>query len=292
MRIWLTIVVVCAGAGVARAPVNAQLPFPSGQIHHARGQNVAPVYEGWYEEPDGTVKLSFGYLNKNYEEAIDIPVGPNNRIEPGSPDNGQPTHFLPRRQFGVFAVTLPKDAPKTEFTWTLTIRGRSESVPATLNPLYIIGALKQIGGTADGITPPFLKLSEAAAPAAGPGGTSIVLQTPVSAPLAIDAWVSNQGARAAGAPLPVPPARREAPLRVTWTKYRGPGPVQLSEPSPPVQEGKARVVATFTEPGEYILRAVAFRGNAVGGQCCWTNGYARVTVEAPGRAEGAGPARR
>ena len=106
--------------------------MPSGQIHHAKGQNVAPVYEGWYVAPDGSVKVLFGYLNKNYEETLDIPVGPNNKIEPGTLDNGQPTHFLPRRQYGVFAVTLPRDQPKTEFTWTLTIRGQSESVPATL----------------------------------------------------------------------------------------------------------------------------------------------------------------
>ncbi len=280
--LWLTVAVLCAGAGLARSPLNAQLPFPSGQIHHARGQNVAPVYEGWYMAPDGTVRVSFGYLNKNYEETLDIPVGPNNKIEPGSPDNGQPTHFLPRRQYGVFAVTLPKDQPKMEFTWTLTIRGRSEAVPATLNPLYIIDALKQVGGTSDGMTPPLLRFSETGAPAAGPSGVTTSLTTAASKPLALDVWVSDAGAP--GAPLqPVRSVRRPLPLKVMWTKYRGPGPVQLSATAPPVQDGKASVVATFTEPGDYVLRAVAFRGAGVGGQCCWTNGYAKVTVEAGGQ---------
>lgn len=96
-----------------------QLPSVSGPLQHARGQNVAPIYEGWYRSPDGAVHVSFGYLNKNYEEALDIPIGAANRIEPGPPDQGQPTHFLPRRHYGVFVVTVPKDRPKTEITWTI-----------------------------------------------------------------------------------------------------------------------------------------------------------------------------
>ena len=206
-----------------------------------------PCTEGWYMAPDGTVRASFGYLNKNYEETLDIPVGPNNRIEPGSADQGQPTHFLPRRQYGVFVVTLPKDQPKTEFTWTLTVRGRSESVPATLNPLYIIDALKQVGGTSDGMTPPLLRFSEAGAPATGPGGATTSQTASVSKPVMLDVWVSNDGAP--GAVQPVGPGGRQLPLKVTWTKYRGPGPVQLSATAPPVQGGKASVVATFTDRG-------------------------------------------
>ena len=38
-----------------------------------------------------------------------MPIGPNNRIEPGGPDMGQPTHFLPGRQSGMFIVTVPKE---------------------------------------------------------------------------------------------------------------------------------------------------------------------------------------
>jgi len=74
-------------------------------------------------------------------------------------------------------------------------------------------------------------------------------------------------------------------LRIAWTQYRGPGPVQFSESSPAIQDGKATAIATFAQPGEYVLRVVAFRGAGVGGQCCWTNGYATVTVEGPGGAE-------
>ena len=76
---------------------------------HTAGQNVTAVYEGWYKNPDGTFSLLFGYFNRNLNEELDIPVGADNRLEPGKPDQGQPTHFPPRRQWGVFTVTVPAD---------------------------------------------------------------------------------------------------------------------------------------------------------------------------------------
>src|SRR5439155_10513152 len=69
----------------------------SAQVRYATGQNVAPVFEGWEQNPDGTSSMIFGYLNRNYEEEVDIPIGPNNTIDPGG-DRGQPTHFYARRQ--------------------------------------------------------------------------------------------------------------------------------------------------------------------------------------------------
>ena len=64
--------------GVSHAPVEAQR-----KVQHLRGQNVAPVYDGYEANPDGTYSLWFGYLNRNHEEAIDVPIGPDNRFEPG-----------------------------------------------------------------------------------------------------------------------------------------------------------------------------------------------------------------
>jgi hypothetical protein len=50
----------------------------------------------------------------------------------------------------------------------------------------------------------------------------------------------------------------------------------------PSGEGTARVVATFSEPGEYMLHAQVDNwrspDSSSGDQCCWTNGYVRVTV--------------
>src|SRR5437667_358281 len=104
------------------------------QIKYARGQNVAPAFEGWEQNPDGSYNFVFGYLNRNYEEEVDIPIGPNNNIEPGG-DRGQPTHFYPRRQRFVFRVVVPKEWDKQRrVVWTLTSHGRTDQAKGWLQP--------------------------------------------------------------------------------------------------------------------------------------------------------------
>ena len=74
---------------------------------------------------------------------------------------------------------------------------------------------------------------------------------------------------------------------VVWSKYRGPGTVTFSETEPELDEtGKAVTTATFSEPGEYVLRVLAWDDTgrqafvmAVGFQCCWTNGYLTVNLQ-------------
>src|SRR5947207_15337223 len=75
----------------------------SGQSYSS-GQNVSPAYEGWEQNGDGSFNFLFGYMNRNWEEEIDVPVGTDNDIAPGGPDQGQPTRFLPRRNRFVFRV--------------------------------------------------------------------------------------------------------------------------------------------------------------------------------------------
>jgi len=104
------------------------------QTRYLRGQNIAPVFEGWKRNPDGTIVFLFGYLNRNYDEVIDIPVGPDNTIEPWG-DAGQPTHFLTRRQRFVFSVAVPKDWDiKKRAVWTLTANGKTERANGWLQP--------------------------------------------------------------------------------------------------------------------------------------------------------------
>ena len=114
------------------------------------GQTITPVYEGWYPNPDGTISVSWGYFNRNSEENVRIPIGPDNRIEPGGPDRGQPTYFLPRRQRGVFTVVVPGDFGDNEVLWTLTFRGDSQTIPGHLHRDWLLDAL---GGT-PAATPP------------------------------------------------------------------------------------------------------------------------------------------
>lgn len=107
-------------------------------LSYNSGQNVAPAYEGWEEEADGTRYFLFGYMNRNWEEELDIPVGPNNSFAPGTPDVGQPTHFLPRRNRFVFRVKVPDGwTEKDELVWTLTSPdGKSEKAYASVRTDY------------------------------------------------------------------------------------------------------------------------------------------------------------
>ena len=99
------------------------------------GQGVTGAFEGWFRNPDGSFNLLFGYFNRNLKEELDIPIGTNNRMEPGNPDQGQPTHFLTRRQWGVFTVTVPRDFGSKKLTWTLNINHQNNAVPGNLDRL-------------------------------------------------------------------------------------------------------------------------------------------------------------
>src|SRR5579862_4887480 len=119
---------------------------------HDSGQSVTGAFEGWFHNEDGTFSLLFGYFNRNLKQQLDIPIGAANRIDPGGPDQGQPTHFLPRRQWGVFTVTVPKDFGSNQVTWTLTANGATTSVPGNLNPLWELSPFRD----ANGNTPPWI----------------------------------------------------------------------------------------------------------------------------------------
>jgi hypothetical protein len=117
------------------------------------GQSVTPSYEGWWRNTDGTYNLLFGYFNRNTKQTLDIPVGPNNHFDPGPPDRGQPAYFLPRRQKGVFTVTVPKDFGDSKLTWTIVANGQTLSVPGHLGAAWEISPMKEIG---IGNTPPVI----------------------------------------------------------------------------------------------------------------------------------------
>ena len=267
----LLVLILPGAAGAQDTRVDAPIP-------HAIGQSVSASFEGWYPNPDGTRSLVFGYFNRNYEELLDIPVGPDNRFEPGPADRGQPTHFLLRRQTGVFAVVVPADFGDQQLTWTLTAHGVTIAIPGHLRPEWEITALEEV---TSGNTPPVIRFGRAdAEPGQGPLGIHSELTATVSAPTTITVWATDDGVRKARA------AQRPARLGVVWSKFRGPGAVTLNDTAPAIDEtGKAVTTATFSEPGEYVLRVLAWDDS--GGQsaimaggffCCWTNGYVTVQV--------------
>jgi hypothetical protein len=251
----------------------AQLPL---QPTKDSGQSITAAYEGWYRNPDGTFTLLVGYFNRNLKQTPDIPVGPDNHIEPGGPDQGQPTHFLPRRQWGVFTITVPADFGEQKLNWTIVANGQKTSVPMALNPLWEVEPFKD---AAQGNTPPVLRFEPDGTPQQGPPrGFCATLAAKMEEPLEISVWAKDDAL--------VDPDRLDRkgpPVTVSWSKFRGPGDVTFDPPKPEVdlESGKATTKATFGAPGEYVLRVQSNDVSGEGGggfQCCWTNAHVKVTV--------------
>src|SRR3954467_3730704 len=123
---------------VAAAALSLTVLRPQPRFTYSTGQSISPAYEGWMPNADGSFSLYFGYMNSNWLEEFDIPVGPANAIEPGGPDQGQPTHFFPRRSPFLFTVRVPKEFGNKELTWTVTTHGKKEVAYASLKSDYQI----------------------------------------------------------------------------------------------------------------------------------------------------------
>ena len=247
----------------------------------SQGQTITPVYEGWYENPDGTFSLSWGYFNRNSEEVVGIPIGASNRVEPGGPDSGQPTHFGPRRQRGVFTVVVPADFGDNEVNWTLTFRGDTQTIPGHMHRDWMLDAL---GGGAGGDTPPVVRFAVNGREHSGPGNPPEgPLTTTVGTPLPLVVWASDDGISRRrprddddndDGPPPL--------VRIAWRGHQGPAEVTFADEELEIMEDgdeRAETTVTFTEPGEYLLRVLANdRSGGGGSQCCWTNAFLRVNV--------------
>jgi hypothetical protein len=262
---------------VATAPVAGQLPLPALKDS---GEAVYPAFEGWYKNPDGSFNLLLGYYNRNQKQTLDIPVGPNNRVEPGGPDMGQPTYFQVRRGWGVFVIKVPKDfGPEKRYTWTIVANGKTASVPVGLIKDYQIEPFKD---AAEGNTPPVLKFSPTGKTFTGPP-TEIALELTgtVNQPVTLEAITTDDMHKEEGENPAT--AGRIPRLVQSWHKHRGPGTVTFSEQRPKIaDDGRSSTTATFSAAGEYILRAQANDNSGEGGggfQCCWTNAYVKVTIK-------------
>jgi hypothetical protein len=142
------------------------LVLPSNGEHPElfRRQNVSPAFEGWEKNDDGSFNMMFGYMNRNWEEEVDVPVGPDNNLSPGSPDQGQPTHFQPRRNRFVFKVRVPADWGKKELIWTLTTKGKTEKAYASLREDSLVDNIVQAseqGALGAGVSSPLIRANVA-----------------------------------------------------------------------------------------------------------------------------------
>ncbi len=220
---WVACLVVLGLAGATDA---------GAQTYHS-GQNLQPVFEGWEQNADGSFNMVFGYLNRNYEEHLSIPVGPDNRFEPGDPDRGQPTFFYPRRQRIIFRVRVPADWGDRELVWTVTAHGQTDRAVGWLVPEQIIDeqviAMNRAGGGAPEIVnaAPAIILVE-----------SVERSVRVGEPLTLTAIIRDDGVPAMRpARQSRPPGRRNAlGLRLAWIQYRGPGTVEFDPWSAPMED--------------------------------------------------------
>jgi hypothetical protein len=241
-----------------------------------RGASVTPAYEGWYQNADGSFTFLVGYYNRNSKQTLEIPVGPNNKVEPGPLDQGQPTFFEIGRQWGVFTIKVPKDFGNKVLTWTLIANGEKQSIPLALNKGYPIAPFKELGM---GNQPPVLSFAAGGPKFTGPPvGNAAALTGRVAQPVAISVWAED--------PKGPPEGGRGGSqvASLSFHKFRGPGSVTFDKARVSVTKQGDMVTsnATFSEPGEYVVRVQANDESGEGGggfQCCWTNTYVKVTIQ-------------
>lgn len=275
-------------------------PFHSSsfaQTSYQTGQHVEPAYEGWRPNPDGTFSFMFGYMNENWLEEPDVPVGENNFFAPGDADRGQPTHFLPRRNRFNFEVVVPADWGDRELVWTLKVNGVERKAYATLKTDYQVDNIviaSETGSLGAGTSSPESRAN--VKPDIEVIGDKIRTAR-VGEPLVLRTRVLDDG---------IPKPSRESriseseamrrmmrpPTRITvgkvnglflsWNVYRGEGQVEFDPPLPKPwedtrtsanspwgalwlppelpEDGIIEVTATFDKPGTYVLWARADDG--------------------------------
>jgi hypothetical protein len=253
------------GAHRACAQGLSQLPTYNSQTQFSSGQDVVPVYEGWLRNADGTFTFVFGYFNRNWKEEPIIPAGPDNKVEPGEADRGQPTYFLPRRQPWIFRVQVPKDWGQKELVWTITAHGRTEKAYAQLIPEEeILERLIQTRGNLNpGEDNPNKPPSISIAPVPP---VEAAMQVPLTALVNDDGLPKPRPAPAPRAGIPQAQTNTATGLRppglsVKWFEYRGPAKVTFDSAGPiEVSNGRAVTTARFAAPGIYVLHATADDG--------------------------------
>lgn len=276
----------------------AALSGPARAQSYASGQPVWPAFEGWEKNADGTFNLVFGYMNDNWQEELDVPIGPDNSFSPGPADQGQPTHFLPRRNRFIFRVKVPADFGDKELVWTLASQGKAQKAYGSLRLDLLIenvDLMSETGALGAGSSSPELR-ADIAPQVTIDGARSRTAR--VGQPVTLTATVTDEGVPRVRPMSPerfqqlskVPPSRltvrKNLGLHLSWFVYRGAGqttfePAQIkvwedtrtgaNSPwapvwvAPPVPDGGKYVAqVAFDQPGTYVLRARADDGALTG----------------------------
>jgi hypothetical protein len=253
---------VCAALLLA-----VQLPTELPSTKFSSGQDIQPYFEGWIRNPDGTFDLVFGYFNRNWQEELAIPAGPNNSVEPGGADRGQPTYFLPRRQGWVYRVRVPRDFGKQVLTWAITANGKTQKAYGELMPVEEITEriIMTRGNLNPGDDDPNKPPTIAIAPVArrpGRAGRALAAVSddglPKPRPVAPVETDRPATRRDSGAGELVGVARPRG-LTCPWMQIRGPAKIASSRRADAVADGKASVTRDSAS-AEPSVRATANDG--------------------------------
>ncbi len=264
------------------------LPY---QLKYDKGQTIQPIFQGWSRNEDGSFDMHFGYLNRNYTEELNIPIGSDNFIDMAGLDNiqNQPTYFHTRNNRDIFTVNVPADFGNREIVWRLTSQGKTLEAVGWLQAEWEID---EYGG----YTPDPETLANK------PPELSVVTATSVTLParLTLTATVTDDGlpkprpSRGEDEPavvnewnrtplltrpenaLPLPinvphlqtnirgmkqkPTPPRDKLTVSYSVWRGPANIEVEPLFTEVLNGSTRTDITFSEPGEYQLQVRAFDG--------------------------------
>ena len=236
----------------------------SAQVHYATGQNVAPEFEGWEHNPDGTYSMVFGYLNRNYEEELDIPVGPDNNVALGPVRAAiavSPSISTRDGSDSCSELSCPADWDKTQkVVWTLTSHGRTDQAKGWLQPEWELSEDVIVENMGGGVPdpankPPTLTTS--------PDQTITLPNTATLTASATDDGLPKPYRRAPSNPDRDSEPRRPRGVQIKWIQYRGPGKVTFDPDASQVIYGQPvelTAKVSFSAPGTYVLRATAFDG--------------------------------
>lgn len=231
------------------------------QVRYNSGLSVQPAFDGYEVNEDGTYTLWFAYLNRNYEEIVEVPIGPDNMFEPGPIDRGQPTRFLPRRHKSMFGVVVPPDFGT--LTWHLTVRGEKASAIATPNIHNIIDRKRNTLGSGGG-QPPNLAPTVEVEPA--------TLSLAVGQEGTLDIRATDDGLPAFGG--------RVLGMTYALSVYRGEGMPAFMPAAGKIEDGRATAKVSFDAPGEYMVHVRVDDGSGRSGVfCCWADAVVKVTVD-------------
>ncbi|MFW6206540.1 MAG: hypothetical protein ACOC5J_01250, partial [Gemmatimonadota bacterium] len=207
-----SILLAVVGSPMLFAPAAAQVPtdrplrpVPGGD------REVVPFMEGWYENDDGSVTISYGYWNLNQEEVVEIPVGEDNFMVPEEFGGMQPETFYPGRQHGVFGMTLPGDRAEEDVWWHIVnANGKENNVPGRARAeAYQLDRNPRPHGS----VAPQMWFDEGE-PGSGPEGVAAegTLDATVGDPITVEARVADPSEH----DLEDPRLRNGVPVRVVW----------------------------------------------------------------------------